>query len=43
LSSHYTIPKDSALEAILNTSKWESDLIIIAYELGRSAKERLQN
>jgi len=43
LTERYTIPKDSALEAILNTARWEIDLIIIAYELGRSAKERLQN
>jgi hypothetical protein len=43
MSEHYTIPKDSALEAILKVAKWESDLILIAYELGRSAKERLRN
>ena len=41
--STYTIPKDSALEAILNQADaWQRDFIIIAYELGRSAKERLE-
>lgn len=39
----YTIPEDRALLALLNTAKWESDLIVIAYELGKSAKERLEN
>lgn len=38
----YTIPKDRALLALLNVSKWESDLIIIAYELGKSAKDRMR-
>jgi len=38
----YTIPKDRALLALLNVAKWESDLIVVAYELGRSAKERLK-
>lgn len=36
----YTIPKDRALLALLNVSRLESDLIVIAYELGKSAKER---
>ena len=39
----YTIPKDRALLALLNASTWEHDLIVIAYELGRSAKERLRS
>ncbi len=38
----YTIPKDRALLALLNVSKWEFDLIVIAYELGKSAKERMR-
>jgi len=38
----YTIPKDRALLALLNVSQWESDLIVIAYELGKSAKERMR-
>ncbi len=37
----YTIPKDRALLALLNTVKFEHDLIVIAYELGKSAKERM--
>ena len=36
----YTIPKDRALLALLNVAKLEHDLIVIAYELGKSAKER---
>ena len=40
MTYNYTIPKDRALLALLNVSKWESDLIVIAYELGKSAKER---
>jgi len=39
----YTIPKDSALLALLNTATFEHDLIVVAYELGRSAKGRLNN
>jgi len=38
----YTIPKDRALLALLNVVKFESDLIVIAYELGKSAKERMR-
>lgn len=42
MTEHYTIPKDSALESVLALSHLEKDLIIIAYELGRSAKRRLE-
>ena len=42
MTAHYTIPKDSALESVLNLTHLEKDLVIIAYELGRSAKERLK-
>jgi len=37
-----TIPKDSALESIIRTcvTQAERDQVIIAYELGRSAKHR---
>jgi len=37
-----TIPKDSALESILRTcvTQVDRDQVIIAYELGRSAKTR---
>lgn len=38
----YTIPKDRALLALLNVAKWESDLIVIAYELGKSARVRMR-
>ncbi len=42
MTYNYTIPKDRALLALLNVSKWEHDLIVIAYELGKSARERMR-
>lgn len=42
MTYHYTIPKDRALLALLNVAKFEHDLIVVAYELGRSAKERFR-
>ncbi len=38
--ANLTIPKDSALESLLSLYIGDRDKIIIAYELGRSAKTR---